>query len=251
LSWRASSRKWEYARRKLADQMDWNCTSTEEKLTDFLEGTLTAEESAAFSSHAAQCAKCAQTLALVSALVSRMRLAEPIEPPPFLARKIIVATLGAQASKERSGEKFGWLRAIWQPRFAMGLATVAASAMIVVHGAGMKSGKSPLNPVNIFHGANRQLHLTYARSAKFVNDLRVVYEIQSRLSSQPERISEPVAPPENTPGGGPQTRPPASEDKPQQKPVPHTGRRQYPEDSSEFARLLDDFSQQGVLRRRS
>jgi len=43
-----------------------------------------------------------------------------------------------------------------------------------------------LSPANIFRTANRQVHLTYARSAKFVNDLRVVYEIQSRLQPGPE-----------------------------------------------------------------
>jgi hypothetical protein len=45
--------------------------------------------------------------------------------------------------------------------------------------------------------ANRQAHLTYARGAKFVNDLRVVYEIQSRLGSQPEPQSAPQPPTQN------------------------------------------------------
>ncbi len=228
--------------------MDWNCTLTEERLSDFLDGSLTREESEAFATHAAQCAKCSQTLAQVTALVTRMHRAEPVEPPPYLARKIIVATLGQQASKVRSGERFGWLRAVWQPRFAMGLATVAATAMILVHSASVEPNKFPLNPVNIFRSANRQAHLTYARSARFFSTLRVVYEIESRLSPEPERISEPVTPPASSPDGTQQTRPPASEDQ-QQNPAPHIGRRQDSSNSSEFALLFDTFSQPGVLRR--
>jgi hypothetical protein len=71
----------------------------------------------------------------------------------------------------------------------MGLVTVAASLTIVIHSTGITPGKikrADLSPANIFRSANRQVHLTYARSAKFVNDLRVVYEIQSRLQPGPE-----------------------------------------------------------------
>ena len=43
--------------------------------------------------------------------------------------------------------------------------------------------------------ANRQAHLAYARGAKFVNDLRVVYEIQSRLQPEQEPANSPVVAP--------------------------------------------------------
>ena len=33
--------------------MNWNCTLTEERLSDFLEGALSPEENAAFSAHRA------------------------------------------------------------------------------------------------------------------------------------------------------------------------------------------------------
>ena len=38
-----------------------------------------------------------------------------------------------------------------------------------------------LHPVNVYRNADRRLHLAYASSVKYVSDLRVVYEIQSRL----------------------------------------------------------------------
>ena len=58
------------------------------------------------------------------------------------------------------------------------------SFAIVIHTSGMtpaKLKKADFNPISIARSANRTAHLIYARSVKFVNDLRVVYEIQSRL----------------------------------------------------------------------
>ena len=56
-----------------------------------------------------------------------------------------------------------------------------------------------LHPANVLRAANRQAHLTYARGVKFVNDLRVVYEIQSRFASQPEPAASPAPRPESNP----------------------------------------------------
>ncbi len=183
--------------------MDWNCTLTEERLSDFLEAALSPEEAASFSAHAAGCANCTKLIAQVSGLVSRMQQAPPVEAPPLLTGKILEATLGPRKQKQVSPGWFGWVPAIWQPRFAMGIVTVAASFVIVFHAASASASKTSLNPVNLVRGANRQVHLTYARGAKFVNDLRVVYEIQSRLTSQPESMSEPISVPATSPSSEP------------------------------------------------
>ncbi len=161
--------------------MNWNCAQTEERLSDFLDRLLKPEETAAFSAHAVGCASCTKLVAQVGGLVTRMQQAPQLEVPPQLARKILGATLGARQQKQPSPGLFGWLSLIWQPRFAMGIVTVAASFLIVFHAAASQEAKSTLNPLNLLRGANRQIHLTYARGEKFVNNLRVVYEIQSRL----------------------------------------------------------------------
>ncbi|HMD32521.1 MAG TPA: hypothetical protein VKG84_11475, partial [Candidatus Acidoferrales bacterium] len=49
------------------------------------------------------------------------------------------------------------------------------------------------NPINIYRAADRHAHLTYARGVRYVNDLRVVYEIRSRLE---EASATPAVPPE-------------------------------------------------------
>jgi Putative zinc-finger len=204
--------------------MDWNCTLTEERLSDYLEGKLSPPEAAAFSTHMTNCANCAETVAQVSGLVNQMHKFEMVEEPPQLIVKILDATLGPRTQKKSWRQWFGWISVVWQPRFAMGLAAAVASLVIVSYAAGLtpaKLKKADLSPTNVLRSANRQAHLTYARGAKFVNDLRVVYEIQSKLQPEPEPmpVSNPAPspqeennaiPPNSTPQQKSQSSPPAS-----------------------------------------
>ncbi|MGB9466199.1 MAG: hypothetical protein WBR10_13905, partial [Candidatus Acidiferrum sp.] len=71
-----------------------------------------------------------------------------------------------------------------------------------------------LSPVNVYRNADRQAHLVYARSTKFVSDLRVVYEIQSRLNKDNDlpttpESTVPQSAPEKVPGSTDGTRPAA------------------------------------------
>lgn len=209
--------------------MDWNCTNTEERLIDFLDGALAPEERAAFSVHTAACASCAGMVARVGGLVSQMRQTAPFEEPPHLARKIVAATRGLRTREQEARWWLAWAPSIWQPRFAMGLATVAASLAIVLHAAGVTPDdlkKIDYRPASLVRAGNRQAHLSYARCVKFVNDLRVVYEIESRFASSPAFGSEPspapaVQPRPGQPPPSPDTGPP---DKSQT--LPHPGRRE-------------------------
>jgi len=224
--------RWEFARRNPegAEFMDWHCTRTEEQLSDFLEGALPAAEAAAFSSHAASCADCSKLVAQVRGLMRQIEETPQLEVPAPLERKILDATLGPRQETAGTQGWFGWLPLIWQPRFAMGIVTVAASFVIVFHAAAGDNGRSVLNPLNLLRGANRQVHLTYARGAKMVNNLRVVYEIESRLSAQPESMSEPIAPPARPSNDGqPGQQPPANDPHEKSQTIPHPSHHSTPE----------------------
>ncbi len=180
---------------------DWNCAITEERLSDYLDGRLSPAEAAAFSAHASDCESCGKLIAQVGGLVHQMRALEPLEVPPQLISRILDSTLGPRTQTVGWKRWFSWIPALWQPRFTMGVATVAATILIVLYTSGMspaKLKKADLSPANFLRTANRQAHLTYARSAKFVNDLRVVYEIQTRLQpdSEPSPSSAPAPAPQ-------------------------------------------------------
>jgi anti-sigma factor RsiW len=169
--------------------MDWNCKISEERLSEYLDGKLAPADASAFAVHSAGCADCAQLIARVGALVGQLHQIAEIEGPPQLIQNILDATIGPRVQKEGWKKWFSWVPILWQPRFAMGIITAAASLAIVINASGITPGKikrADLNPADLFRAANRQVHLTYARSVKFVNDLRVVYEIQSRLQPAPE-----------------------------------------------------------------
>ena len=182
--------------------MDWNCAFTEERLSDVLDGALAPAEHAAFSAHATQCEGCAQMVARVGAMLRGLRELAPVEEPPYLVPKILRGTLGARASDRTAERWLAWLLEIGQPRFAMGVATVAVCLAILLHVVVPRMQNvtaADLHPANVARAANRQAHLTYARGVKFVNDLRVVYEIQSRFASQPEPAAAPAPGPESNP----------------------------------------------------
>jgi len=220
--------------------MDWNCTLTEDRLSDYLDGTLTREEKTAFDAHAASCAKCAKQVAEVRSLVTRMQGLEEIAAPPMLVTRIINATSGPRKESRGFKNVLAWRPAVLRPRFVMSLVTVAATILILLYTTGMTPQHlkhADLSPSTMMRTANRQAHLTFAKSVKFVNDLRVVYEIQTRL--QPEAEPSPSRPTseENTPGAKPQEKSQTS---------PHPGHSQA-RSTAMFAVLVGISTPQGFL----
>jgi hypothetical protein len=180
--------------------MDWNCTLTEERLSDYLEAQLGVTESAALAGHCESCPRCAQLVAQVGGLLAEIHRLEALQEPQNLQARILEATLGPRAKKQGWRRWFAWTPAIWQPRFAIGMATVAVCALVVIQAGGVlptKMHKANLNPADIVRSMTRQAHLTYGKGVKFVNNLRVVYEIESRLETQNPQPQAPAQPEQN------------------------------------------------------
>ncbi|MBI3405244.1 MAG: zf-HC2 domain-containing protein [Acidobacteria bacterium] len=179
--------------------MNWTCAQIEDRLSDYLDRLLEPAERIAFEAHKLECANCKKLVDQVIRTVSKVHVLEQIEPPVHLAYAILDKTLGPRAAKVSGWRTWlTWTEFVWQPKFAMGVASVAMSAIVVFTSLGVDFRSitaKDLYPMNLYHSADRQAHMIYARGAKFINDLRVVYEIQSRL--QPD--TRPGQPPETQP----------------------------------------------------
>jgi len=186
--------------------MTWKCEQIEERLSEHLDGLLDATERAAFENHVAGCARCRKLVAQVGGALGQIHRLEMLEVPLGLATAILDATLGPRAPK-KSWKIFGWLQPVLQPRMAMGFATVVLFGWVSLNAMGVQLSAiklSDLHPVKLYHASTRQAHLIYARGEKFVSDLRVVYEIQSRLRPAQE---EPPAPQQPAPKANPPDKP--------------------------------------------
>jgi anti-sigma factor RsiW len=161
--------------------MTWTCEQTEARLSDYLDGLLEPAEQTAFDLHVNMCERCTPLVASVSHVLGTLHTLEQIEPSPRLLNSILTATQGPQSWRKAKH----WLRSLQSPRFVYSAVSVAATIVILLTATGFnwkKPKMADLAPATIYRNADRQAHLVYARSSKFVSDLRVVYEIQSRMN---------------------------------------------------------------------
>jgi anti-sigma factor RsiW len=196
--------------------MNWTCEQTELLLTDYLDGLLPADEQRAFDLHVNSCERCTPLVSSVMHAISTLRALPELDTPPRLVYNVLDATLGPRETVGGWAAFLAWLRSLASPKFAYGAVSLAATFLMIVTVSGSVNWKKPkladLAPSNIYRNTNRQVHLAYARGTKYVSDLRVVYEIQSRLRQDNEvptnrENSTPESNPQpgRTDGSGPKT----------------------------------------------
>jgi anti-sigma factor RsiW len=169
--------------------MTWTCEQTELLLTDYLDGLLQPEEQHAFDLHVNSCERCTPLVSSVTHAIASLRSLPEVETPPRFVYNILDATLGPRETVTGWAAVRAWVRGLASPRFAYGSVSVAATFLMLVTASGFNWKKprvADLAPANIYRNTNRQAHLAYARGTKYVSDLRVVYEIQSRLRQDNE-----------------------------------------------------------------
>jgi len=195
--------------------MTWNCEQIESRLSEYADRLLPADDRGYFEAHARGCARCGALVSRVTGMLARLHQLELEAVPAGLERRILEQTLGPKAERKGVRSWLGWLAPVMTQRFAYGAVTVLITVMVLSQAFGVQWSQVELRdlyPPNLYRATTRKANLVYARGAKFVTDLRVVYEIQSRL--RPE--AEQPAPTEQKPAPG-QSQGPEEKEQPRQQ----------------------------------
>jgi len=170
--------------------MTWTCEQTEARLSEYLDGLLESAEQAAFDRHVNTCERCTPLVASVSHMLGTLHTLEQVEPSPRLTDSILTATLGPKSWRNARR----WWHSFQSPRFVYSAVSVAATLFILLSASGFSWRKprlADLSPASLYHNFDNQVHLRYAEGIKVISNLRVVYEIQSRLREDNEIQTAP------------------------------------------------------------
>ncbi len=185
----------------------------EHLVSDYLEGQLAADQRVAVEQHLAACLACRELVESVQSTIALCRAAEELEPAPRLLSKIVLATTGKRRPTLRDRIS-AFLPPLFQPRTVYVFAMAVFSFSVVINAAGINLRNlrlRDLNPRNWVYQIERNGYLLYGRAEKYCYDLRVVYEIESRLRqlrTQPGE-GQPAVRPQAPPGGSTHDRPPS------------------------------------------
>jgi len=175
------------------------CSEFEALLFDALDNHLTGERQERFRAHARVCAKCGPMFAEAEAGQHWLKSLVEVEPPANLVNDILAATSGipsyrlqeiaASAHQTSLGERIReWadslLAPVWstvrQPRFAMSFGMAFFSLSVALSVAGVKPGD--VKPETFTRaGMRRTYYTTTARVVKYYENIRLVYEIESKV----------------------------------------------------------------------
>ncbi len=201
-----------------------NCAEAEILICDY--ATLTSAERFALERHLGECPACAELARDSAEALSFIEKAAEVEPPPELITRIL---FDAPWSKPQKTKARNWvtelLAGFLQPKFAMSMAlTILSLSMLARFVMPVRQLKpADLRPSEVWAGVEDRAVRTWARTVKFYENLKVVYQIQTTLkewqqqdadtpaANQPDEHKLPVRPrgeaqpapgaPQGTPAG--------------------------------------------------
>ncbi len=170
-----------------------NCTDLEILLCDYVDGTLRGEEKALVERHLAECPACAELARDAGSAVAFMGRAAEVEPPAELLTRILFELPSAKHVKSGgfwTRLKVKWIEPVLQPRFAMGMAMTVLSFAMLGRFAGIEIRQlkpSDLDPVKVWTTVEDRTLRTWERAVKYYQSMRLVYDVQTRLSEWNEQ----------------------------------------------------------------
>jgi putative zinc finger protein len=187
------------------------CAEFDALLSTALDATLTGPKLEAFQAHARVCAACGPLFAEADGGRRWLKSLAEVEPPANLVHNILLATSGYESERVAARPQgkaswtdgiTGWLRSVFgpvlsmgrQPRFAMSFGMAFFSLSISLSLAGVKV--SDVRHVDMRPSAiKRTYYETTGRVVKYYENIRFVYEIESRV----REFKRVTAPPEPSP----------------------------------------------------
>jgi anti-sigma factor RsiW len=190
------------------------CAEIEVLICDYVDGTLAAAQKAEVERHLSACPACAELARDSAAAVAFMESAADVEPPPELITKLLFdAPWAKEKQKSKSRE---WFRAllspILHPKFAMGMAmTILSLSMLARFVAPVRQLRpADLKPTEVWAGVEDRAVRTWARTVKFYENLKIVYQIQTTLKEWQQQTEEQKPAAEKTDERKLPVKPPAS-----------------------------------------
>ena len=179
------------------DQSGLQCSQFDALLSDALDGLLTGERLADFEAHSHQCPACGPLFEDALQGMQWLRELEEVEPPRNLVHNILAATSAASVTSETPQEErlpareSAWRRILVpilvgakQPRFVTSFAMAFFSISLTLTMAGVRLGDlahMDWRPNSIRRAAILQYTQVENRVVKYYENMRLVYEIESRV----------------------------------------------------------------------
>jgi hypothetical protein len=162
-----------------------NCSEFEILLCDYMDGTLDEARRSELETHQRECASCAELAKDVAGAVAFLERVPAVEPPHELLSKIAFQIPSESVGKKGAKSWLtGWLQPIVQPRFAMGMAMTILSFSMLGRFTSIDVQQlkpSDLHPAKVWATVDDRAHRAWGRAVKYYENLRLVYEVQSRL----------------------------------------------------------------------
>ena len=168
------------------------CAEFDALLADALDGVLTETDHERFEAHRASCPSCGPLFAAARTGFKALHSLAEVEPPAMLVHNILAATIGqvptspvVRPANETFAQKVrrwmsGLAGPVLQPRFAMSFGMAFFSVSLMLHLSGVKAAdfrRLDLRPSAIA----KTIYETQGRLVRYYENLRVVYEIESRV----------------------------------------------------------------------
>jgi putative zinc finger protein len=183
--------------------MKVECPEVENILGLYVEGGLSETQLAMVRAHLNTCEACALLALEMEFTISLCKEFPELEPPPHLIERVLQEIIGPRQSLSWMEYLRELFRPIYaSPRFATGACLAAISFSIVMNALGVNLGEvrwSEITPRSVIDGLNRTVNVAYDNGMRRLNDLKILYQLQSKIEELRTDDGEPEKPSETEP----------------------------------------------------